>query len=187
MTGRNKSALKRAKIDQKAPKTPPRQEANHLMVSHITLLSLLARACAVKLRNCESSEPETGKQMSETPNPPTQPEDSKGEPKPKRLRGPALKRLRKATAQTVRENSAQIAKSLLDHTLEGDMSCAKVLLALLEEKPGETQKRSRHNLDFIERLEREPQWIDPNPRPPGEPWHNAKLKPVTPAVPSEYP
>ena len=125
--------------------------------------------------------------MSEIPSPPIQPESSTAEPKPKRLRGPALERLRKATAQAVRENSAQIAKALLDHTLEGNMSCAKVLLALLEEKPGETQKRSPNALALIRRLELEPEWVNPNPLPPGEPWRNARVVPVTPAVPSEYP
>lgn len=123
--------------------------------------------------------------MSEVPNPPVQPEDSIGEPKPKRLRGPALKRLRKATANTVRENSAEIAKSLLNHTLEGDMSCAKILLALLEEKPDETPKRSSRRLTLAQRLALEPEWEGPIPG--GEPWHDTESKPVTPTVPCEYP
>lgn len=53
------------------------------------------------------------------------------EDKPKRARGDALRRLRKAAKRTVRDNSAQIAKKLLDNTLEGDMPSAKMLVSLI--------------------------------------------------------
>jgi hypothetical protein len=57
------------------------------------------------------------------------------EPKKKRVRGDALKRLTKATARYVRHNSDELAKALFTRALEGDVSCTKLLVSLIEKAP----------------------------------------------------
>src|ERR1019366_2192316 len=54
-----------------------------------------------------------------------------------RRRGEAdpLKKLRKAALKTIREKGEQIADKLLELTLEGDITCAKFLIALIENAP----------------------------------------------------
>src|ERR1035438_7863800 len=54
-----------------------------------------------------------------------------------RRRGKAdpLKKLRKAALKTIREKGEQIAEKLLELTLEGDITCAKFLIALIENAP----------------------------------------------------
>lgn len=57
----------------------------------------------------------------------------------KRVRGIAIERLSKACAKKVRDNSEKIAESLFDHTLEGNVNCAKLLVSLIkEEEPRKT-------------------------------------------------
>jgi len=55
-------------------------------------------------------------------------------PKPKRVRGDAVKRLYKATARIVRDNCDKIAQTLLDCALSGDVSAAKLLVAFIEKE-----------------------------------------------------
>lgn len=75
----------------------------------------------------------------ETDNPEEKPQEDTQD-KPKRVRGEALRRLRKAAKRQVRDNSAVIAKKLLDLTLEGDMPSAKMLVSLIG-KPQTKRKK----------------------------------------------
>ncbi len=95
---------------------------------------------------------------------PTNPETTIAEPTPpkqKRVRGPAIRRLRKASAHTISENCDEIAKALLEHTLKGNVNCAKLLLTLLERTSAENERRHRHRPTLASQLEAEPQW-DPS-------------------------
>jgi hypothetical protein len=69
--------------------------------------------------------------MTDTPDTPDPSPNPTPEDKPKRVRGDALKRFRKAAKRTVRDNSGEIAKKLLDQTLKGDMPSAKMLVSLI--------------------------------------------------------
>ena len=89
-----------------------------------------------------------------------------------RRRGEAdpLKKLRKAALKTIREKGEQIADKLLELTLKGDITCAKFLVALIENAPPPTQ-RTRKFQSLAAQWAAEPEWVDPlndpdNP-PPG--------------------
>ena len=89
-----------------------------------------------------------------------------------RRRGKAdpLKNLRKAALKTIREKGEQIADKLLELTLQGDITSAKFLVALIENAPP-TQQRARKFRSLASELAAEPEWVDPlndpdNP-PPG--------------------
>ena len=72
---------------------------------------------------------------------------------PKRGRGDPIKKLRKASAQKVRDNSEKIAQALLDQTLNGDVGCAKLLFALTENtEPSETTKKPEPYRSLAEEL-----------------------------------
>jgi len=107
--------------------------------------------------------------MTDDSNAPLNPETTIAEPVPpkkKRVRGPAIRRLRKASAHTISENSEEIAKALLDHTLDGNVNCAKLLFSLLDKTPAESQKRHKHRPTLASQLEAEPQ-SDPSKHPDG--------------------
>src|SRR5581483_10547424 len=61
---------------------------------------------------------------------------------PKRIRGDVSKRLQRAARRVVAEHSDDIANALLDHTLEGNSPCAKLLLSLLH-PPAKPAKSAR--------------------------------------------
>jgi hypothetical protein len=77
----------------------------------------------------------------------------------KRVRGDALKRLRKAAKRNVRDNSARIAKALLDHTLKGDLPSAKMLVSLIDKpKPkGKKIPKSRRGYSLALDLASDPE------------------------------
>jgi hypothetical protein len=105
--------------------------------------------------------------MTDNSNEPTNPETSTAEPTPskqKRVRGPAIRRLRKASAHTISKNCGEIAEALLKHTLEGNVNCAKLLFGLLERTPAEDEKRHKPRPTLASELEAEPQW-DPTKHP----------------------
>ena len=79
----------------------------------------------------------------------------------KRVRGDALTRLCKASARTVRENSGAIVKSLYDGVLQGDVSCAKLLVVLIEKLP--PPKPRSYQWKKILDLAKGPQWTGPLP------------------------
>jgi hypothetical protein len=58
----------------------------------------------------------------------------------KRIRGDALQRLAKASARKVRDNSEEIIGALLGRVLAGDVSCAKLLVTLIERLPPRKKK-----------------------------------------------
>jgi hypothetical protein len=94
-------------------------------------------------------------------NEPTNPESSTAEPTPpkqKRVRGSAINRLCKDTAQTVRDNSESIAKSLLALTIKGDIRCARLLIDLIEKDQQKSKRKSNRAHKIIEALENERQW-----------------------------
>ena len=81
----------------------------------------------------------------------------------KRVRGDALTRLCKASASTVRENSSQIIDSLYKGVLKGDVSCAKLLVVLIEKLPPPAPRREKHNTNFdmVGELINAPRWTGP--------------------------
>ena len=83
----------------------------------------------------------------------------------KRVRGDALTRLCKASARTVRENSPKIIDSLYQGVLQGDVSCAKLLVVLIEKLPPPKPRREKHNrtLEMIRELKNAPEWTGPLP------------------------
>ena len=87
-----------------------------------------------------------------------------------RRRGEAdpLKKLRKAALKTIREKGEQIAKKLLELTLEGDMTCAKFLVALIENAPPAHQ-RTRKFRSLAAQWAAEPEWVDPLNEPDNPP------------------
>jgi len=102
--------------------------------------------------------------MSDSQITPFQPENPSADPapsKPKRARGNAINRLQKETAKTVRDNSEKIAKALLDHTIKGDVRCAKLLLELLEKYQSRTKRKSSRIRKFFESLTPQPGWEHP--------------------------
>ena len=79
-----------------------------------------------------------------------------------RRRGKAdpLKKLRKAALKTIREKGEQIANKLLELTLKGDITCAKFLIAVIENAPPPTQ-RTRNFQSLAAQWAAEPEWVDP--------------------------
>ena len=102
----------------------------------------------------------------ETDNPEEGPPD-KPQERPKRVRGDALKRLRKAAKRTVRDNSAQIAKKLLDNTLEGDMPSAKMLVSLIGKPQPKGKKPAKSRRGYSLALDLA---SDPPVRPEEDEW-----------------
>jgi hypothetical protein len=78
-----------------------------------------------------------------------------------RLRGNALRRLCKDSARTVRRNSGQIVQSLYKGVLQGDVSCAKLLVSLIERLPPPKPRRQKRN--FLLELALSPEWTGPLP------------------------
>src|ERR1017187_7294958 len=78
-----------------------------------------------------------------------------------RRRGKAdpLKKLRKAALKTIREKGEQIADKLLELTLEGDITCAKFLVTLIENAPPAPQ-RTRKLRSLAAQGAAEPEWVD---------------------------
>ena len=64
----------------------------------------------------------------------------------KRARGHALIRLCKASARVVRDHSGEIVKSLYAGVLQGDVSCAKMLVTLIEKLPPPRPRRPKSTL-----------------------------------------
>ncbi len=87
-----------------------------------------------------------------------------------RRRGKAdpLKKLRKAAIQTIRDKSEQIARKLLELTLEGDITCAKFLVALIENAPP-TPERIEKFRSLAAEYAAEPEWVDPLDDPDNPP------------------
>ena len=81
---------------------------------------------------------------------------------PKRVRGNAIRKLRKASARFMLEKGEEIAKVLLDRALQGDLSCAKFLISMTEKQiPGRLKERKPPvdpGPSLAHRLELEPQW-----------------------------
>ena len=61
----------------------------------------------------------------------------------KRIRGDALKRLRKSAIRVVRENSDRLAQALLDQTIEGNVSSGKLLVSLIQAAASAQSSRSQ--------------------------------------------
>jgi hypothetical protein len=104
-----------------------------------------------------------------------------------RRRGKAdpLKKLRKAAIQTIREKGEQIAKKLLELTLEGDITCAKFLVALIENAPP-TPQRIKKFRSLAAEWAAEPEWVDPlnDPdNPPSGPEVETYLANTAPELP----
>ena len=89
------------------------------------------------------------------------PHDSAESPAKKRIRGNAITRLCKASAKTVRENSEKFAQSLFEGALKGDVSCAKLLVTLIEKTPPPRQRKLR---SMALELANSPQWTGPPPK-----------------------
>ena len=75
--------------------------------------------------------------------------------------GRGAKILREAAGKAVDKNGKQIAKSLLDGALKGNVSSTKLLLLLadLKQEQGDAGK-SRHGWSKAQALAAEPQWQD---------------------------
>jgi hypothetical protein len=86
---------------------------------------------------------------------------------PKRVRGDGIKRLAKASARALRDNGDGITKKLLGKALRGDVSCARLLIALAEKKtpPDPAKMKMPEGFesasDMLRRLAAEPEWVDP--------------------------
>jgi len=78
---------------------------------------------------------------------------AKAKPK-KRVRGDAVARLAKATARNVRDKSEQLSAALVNRALEGDVSCTKLLLTLIEKCP----EKKRKFRSMAEELANAAQW-----------------------------
>jgi hypothetical protein len=122
----------------------------------------------------------------------SQPEDSKDNPdnssptdgpasqptKPKRIRGNAIQRLRKASARTLRDNSSRIANALLERALVGDVSSAKLLVTFVEKPKARKVKKKRRNL--AAELAAQPQWVGPPAdSDDAETWGDPEFEPVS--------
>ena len=101
--------------------------------------------------------------------------------KTKRVRGDAVTRLAKATARNVRNNSDQLSDALFKRAMEGDVSCTKLLLTLIEKCP----EKKRKQRSIAMELANSPQWKGPWPGPRANedfddsedyrPWENTVL------------
>ena len=78
--------------------------------------------------------------------------------KTKRVRGNAVTRLAKATARNVRDNSDKLSDALFKRAMEGDVSCTKLLLTLIEKCP---PKRKRKQRSMATELANSPEWKGP--------------------------
>jgi hypothetical protein len=79
----------------------------------------------------------------------------------------ALKKLRRAVGNQVRENSEKIAKSLVDSTLKGNSNSARLVVALVDKRPRNkaelkklTKAVSKTRRSTAMDLASEPQWQD---------------------------
>jgi hypothetical protein len=72
----------------------------------------------------------------------------------KRVRGNAVTRLAKATARNVRDKSEELSAALVNRALEGDVSCTKLLLTLIEKCP----EKKRKFRSMAEELANAAQW-----------------------------
>lgn len=71
----------------------------------------------------------------------------------------AKKALRKAVKRAVRERSKQIADSLVDHTVEGDIRSAEMVITLMEDKKKEGEDdKPWTGPSVAEMLASEPEW-----------------------------
>ena len=96
--------------------------------------------------------------------------DAETEPSaPKRKRGNAIRTLRKASARLVRNNSTKIAAKLLAKTLEGDVQCAKLLVALIQLNPPPKLKDTPAYRSWAEEWENELKWEEEMKHPPDWP------------------
>jgi hypothetical protein len=77
--------------------------------------------------------------------------------KKKRVRGNAIDRLAKATARRVRDRSAELSDALFNRALEGDVSCAKLLVTLVEKCPPPKRRFRSLALEWANSSE----WKDP--------------------------
>lgn len=88
----------------------------------------------------------------------------------KRARGNPDKPLRKACAKALREHSDAIAKSLLDHGLDGNVQCLKLLTFLgakdksRQPKPPEPEP-PKPKRSLATEWANEPEWVDPEDEP----------------------
>jgi hypothetical protein len=84
----------------------------------------------------------------------------------KRVRGNARERLRKAIDRQVRNNSDEIARALIDQTLQGSLPSARLLVSLLgKKKPRRKpqQSQSSRNATLALAAEPPPQGNAPDP------------------------
>jgi hypothetical protein len=79
-------------------------------------------------------------------------------PPKKRIRGDAITRLCKGISRNVRDNSDQLANTLFERALAGDVNCTKLLVALIEKLPPPRSRGKSAITKFLDRLEFGPQW-----------------------------
>lgn len=91
-----------------------------------------------------------------------------GETPRRRGKADPLRNLRKAALKTIRKNGEQIAEKLFALTLEGDITCAKFLVALIENAPPARQ-RARKFQSLPPDLLNEPEWVEPPSDPSDDP------------------
>lgn len=75
----------------------------------------------------------------------------------KKTTGSAMENLRRAAGDSVREQSQKIAQSLVDNTVKGNATCAKLLLDLVEKEPG-TEKKQKARKSMATEMAEEKQW-----------------------------
>jgi len=68
------------------------------------------------------------------------------------------KRLRKAVKQAVNKHGDEIADSLVDRTMDGDMRCAAVMMSLMEKKKASENDKPWDGPSVAEMLASEPEW-----------------------------
>lgn len=75
----------------------------------------------------------------------------------KKTTGSAMENLRRAAGDSVREQSKEIAQSLVDNTMKGNATCAKLLLDLVEKELG-TEKKPNNGQSLASEMAAEEQW-----------------------------
>jgi hypothetical protein len=76
--------------------------------------------------------------------------------------GRGVRVLRQAAGKAVDNNGKQIAESLLQGALDGNVSSAKLLLSLAEPEQGqEDAGKNRHGWSTAQALAAEPEWQEP--------------------------